>query len=37
MSVEIMLLDISPWYLYPLVGCWGCSRFACCKAVFPYL
>jgi len=20
MSLEIMLLDISPWYLYPLVG-----------------
>jgi len=21
MSIEIMLLDLSPWYLYPLVGC----------------
>jgi len=21
MSLEIMLLNISPWYLYPLVGC----------------
>jgi len=22
MSSDIMLLNISPWYLYPLVGCW---------------
>jgi len=22
MVFKIMLLDISPWYLYPFVGCW---------------